>query len=105
MIGGPPCQGFSSLNANLRGFQDPQSDGISLFVQLFKRCQKVAPWIKWDAMVEIVASMDSADRATVTQLLQPICDPTFQETGDGKMEPYWFDAVFWDQFADPDYIG
>ena len=37
VIGGPPCQGFSSLNVNRRSFQDPRSDGISQFVALFKK--------------------------------------------------------------------
>ena len=57
VVGGSPCQGFSALNVQRRGFGDPRSLGIQKFAQLVAKLRKAAPQIRWHAMLENVASM------------------------------------------------
>ncbi len=45
IVGGPPCQGFSGLNAHKKGFGDPRSNGIQLFSELGQHLEALAPQI------------------------------------------------------------
>ena len=65
--GGPPCQGVSGLNADRRGaLKDGRS---SLFVHV-KRIEKLLrrhfPWCQVHSLMESVASMDKADKDTMS---------------------------------------
>ena len=83
VIGGPPCQGFSQLNSQRKGFDDPRSNGVVAFAQLCEMVREVAPDIQWDFVMENVASMTNSDRDAISVLLKPV----------GLTECYWFDAV------------
>ena len=69
VVGGPPCQGFSKLNALREGFGDPRSGGIAMFAQLTTKLREAAPHIEWHSMLENVASMSDSDRLAITQEL------------------------------------
>ncbi len=45
VVGGPPCQDFSGLNAQKKGFDDPRSGGTAMFAQLVAKLRKAAPQI------------------------------------------------------------
>ena len=67
LVAGPPCQPFSNLNDDKRGFEDPRSGGIAMFVQLVTMLRRIAPHIEWSSLMENVASMSEEDRATIRE--------------------------------------
>ena len=70
VVGGPPCQGFSALNRNRRGFNDERSDGISKFAELFFTLRSTIPTVNWHALMENVSSMTYDDRDGITDVLR-----------------------------------
>ena len=70
LIGGPPCQGLSGINVNRKGMDDPRSQQIYVFAELAWMLQQKFPRIRWDFLMENVASMDKADRLIITDVLQ-----------------------------------
>ena len=69
IVGGPPCQPFSGLNADRKGFGDERSDGIKDFLVLVEECTVAAPVLIWDVILENVATMDPEHRERITKIL------------------------------------
>ena len=91
VIGGPPCQGFTGLNRDRKGFDDPRSSGVYLFRELVERLRRVAPHIRWSAMMENVASMSGTDREGITEELEQAY----------TTKPYWVDAELFGHIRRP----
>ncbi len=83
VVGGPPCQGFSKLNALRKGFDDPRSKCISMFADLIVMLRAVAPHVEWHALMENVASMTGCDLDRITAELAPAYAANWQEQGYG----------------------
>ena len=88
VVGGPPCQSFSGLNAKRKGFGDPRSDGIGSFVKVVQSLTEASRLckytIQWDFMLENVSSMLPGDRAGITSRLEALVP---------HPRPLWFDAA------------
>ena len=70
VVGGPPCQGFSALNRNGKGFEDPRSQEIRAFAELVRRVKAAGhPGMRWDYVMENVSTMAGVDRSMITALL------------------------------------
>ena len=82
VVGGAPCQPFSSLNKERKGWDDKRSDGIGLFVRLIAMLRELAPGIVWHGMLENVATMMPEDRKKITKAVSAV----------GLREPIRFDA-------------
>ncbi len=70
VVGGFPCQPFSGLAADRTGFSDPRAAAFPMMIELIERLRRIAPRIKWDDMLENVASMSESDRRAITQELK-----------------------------------
>ena len=46
VVAGPPCQGFSGLNRDRKGFKDSRSDGIHQLVSLIQKLKEAGPSIE-----------------------------------------------------------
>ena len=69
VVAGPPCQGFSGLNRDRKGFKDSRSDGILQLVSLIQKLKEAGPNIEWNCLTENVASMTSTDMFDITEHL------------------------------------
>eukprot|EP00973_Karenia_brevis_P021775 2994048-Karenia_brevis.AAC.1 len=70
-MGGAPCQPFSGLNADRKGFDHPRSDGIAMSTRLVKPLkEEIGSYIVWDAMLENVASVSLEHRSTITNRVE-----------------------------------
>jgi len=76
LIGGPPCQPFSGLGSNPRGFEEERSAPIKEFVRLRgeakELCEELGLHLFW--LMEEVASMSAKHRDQISELLgtQPV---------------------------------
>ena len=66
VIGGSPCQPFSALNPDRKGWDDERAGGVDDFVTLIHSCRAAGKNIKWSQMLENVASMHPDDRKGIT---------------------------------------
>ncbi len=66
--GGPPCQGVSGLNAERKGALKDHRSCLFVHVPRIKNLfAKYFPWCQVHVLMESVASMDEADRSSMSQ--------------------------------------
>lgn len=69
VVAGFPCQPFSALSRNRKGFEDSRTGLFWELMRVFKLCEKVFSRLRVDLIAGNVASMDTKDLQTVNRLL------------------------------------
>ena len=103
VVAGPPCQGFSGLNRDRKGFKDSRSDGILQLVSLIQKLKEAGPNIEWNCLTENVASMTSTDMFDITEHLgkTTITEHLGRTTPVWPFQPFHLDAALFGHINRP----
>ena len=69
-----------------------------MFTSLVETCRRVGPHIKWEALMENVASMTAKDRATITDLVNQTYPATLYRIDANILGPVNRPRFYWTSF-------
>jgi len=95
VIGGSPCQPFSALNPDRKGWDDERAGGVDDFVTLVHNCRAAGKHIKWSQMLENVASMHPDDRKGITLKMRKAYAVKLYKFDAGEIGPQSRPRLFW----------